>query len=100
MLDAVCFEKWQRRVEAAGGTWEQVDWSQGNGWGASVFMARAAEDGEQCSGSLASVFPLLYCWGSCPQTEGGDGFICCLVRSLVITEEEAHTEPLLAWDWG
>lgn len=65
--------------------------------------ARAEEDGEQCSGSLAmggsappSVFPLLNCWGSHPQTEGGDGFICC----LVITKEEAHTEPLLAWDWG
>lgn len=78
-MDAVCFEKWQRRVEAAGGTWEQVGWSLGNGWGARVFMtkrleARAEEDGEQCSGSLAmggsappSVFPLLNCWGSHPK---------------------------------
>lgn len=69
--------------------------------------ARAKEDGEQSFGSLAmggsvppSVFPLLCCCGSRPQTEGGDGFICCLVMSLVTTKEEAHTEPLLAWDWG
>lgn len=96
--------------ESGGCRWDLgASWLEpgANGWGARVFMtkrleARAEEDGEQRSGSLAmgdsapprQCLPLALLLRlpppNRPQTEGGDGFICCLVMSLVTTKEEAH----------
>lgn len=80
----------------------RVGWSQVTVGGISPMCAQGLRDkdaGDQgCRrwggpAQLHSVFLLLCYCASHPQVDSGDGFDCCLVIFLVITNKEAWTEP-------